>query len=181
MTKAKGKGPSFRLAQAPGPDQIRLFCYLFFNLSQRIDNARRRAYAGDLEVALISEAIALSAIEPLMRDPQMRDHFRSVRNVVGVEGQRGVNALSIAAATGIPRETVRRKIRKLIELGAITQVKRGEYVMKPGFLQRTENLALLQQAINDTIRFINTALDQGLFTLTGDEPTAPSSRTARPH
>ena len=153
-----------RVVRSPeGPDQFRLYSYLMFTLIQRIDRLRREVYAGDLDLASISEAIALSAIEARMRDPQFRDAYRSVAKQAGVAAQRGVNALSVAAATGIPRETVRRKIKKLIELGAIVEVKRGEYVMKPGFLQQDSVQERLGQALVDTTRFINDSLDQGLF------------------
>ena len=114
-------------------------------------------------MACIAEAIALSAIEARMRDPEFRDQYRAVTKVAGVEAQRGVNALSVSQATGIPRETTRRKIKKLIELGAILEVRRGEYVMKPGFLQQDLVMARLMQALVDTTRFINDSLDQGLF------------------
>jgi hypothetical protein len=148
---------------AIGADQLRLYSYLMFTLVQRIDRMRREVYAGDLDLASISEAIALSAIEARMRDPQFRDAYRSVARQAGIAAQRGVNALSVAAATGIPRETVRRKIKKLIELGAIVEVKRGEYVMKPGFLQQDSIQERLVRALADTTRFINDSLDQGLF------------------
>jgi hypothetical protein len=153
-----------RVVRSPeGPEQFRLFCYLMFNLIQRIDRLRREVYDGDLDLASISEAIALSAIEARMRDPEFRDAYRSVNKVIGVERQRGVNALSIAEATGIPRETTRRKIKKLIELGAIIEVRRGEYVMKPGFLQQDAVVTRTAQGLIDTTRFINESLDQGLF------------------
>lgn len=123
-------------ARRRAADQLRLYAYLMFTLVQRIDRMRRQVYADDLDLASISEAIALSAIEARMRDPQFREEYRRVSKEAGVAAQRGVNALSVAKATGIPRETVRCKIKKLIELGAIIQVRRGQYVTKPGFLQQ---------------------------------------------
>lgn len=153
-----------RIVRPPeAPDQFRLFCYVFFNFVQRVDRIRRKEYFDDIELAIISETIALSAIEPKMRDQGFREQFRSTRNVVGIEPQRGVNALSISAATGIPRETTRRKIKKLIALGAVVEVRRGEYVMKPGFLQLKSSQVALGQIVTDTVRFINDSLDQGLF------------------
>lgn len=152
-----------RLRSPDGPEQLRLYSYLMFTLVQRVDRLRREVYAGDLDLASISEAIALSAIEARMRDPQFRDAYRSVNRQAGIGAQRGVNALSVAAATGIPRETVRRKIKKLIDLGAIVEVKRGEYVMKPGFLQQAGVQERLTQGLAHTTRFINDSLSQGLF------------------
>jgi len=152
-----------RVRSPDGPEQLRLYSYLMFTLVQRVDRLRREVYAGDLDLASISEAIALSAIEARMRDPQFRDAYRGVGRQAGIAAQRGVNALSVAAATGIPRETVRRKIKKLVALGAIVEVKRGEYVMKPGFLQQDPVQERLTRALVDTTRFINDSLSQGLF------------------
>jgi hypothetical protein len=165
-TKPRAEKRKRRVVRSPeGPEQFRLFCYLMFTLVQRIDRLRREVYAGDLDLASISEAIALQAVEARMRDPEFRDAYRSVSKMVGIEGQRAANALSISQATGIPRETTRRKIKKLIELGALVEVRRGEYVMKPGFLQQDLVVSRLTQALVDTTSFINQSLDQGLFLL----------------
>lgn len=146
-----------------GPDQLRLYSYLMFTLIQRIDRLRREVYAGDLDLASISEAIGLSAIEARMRDPGFREAYSNVTRQTGIAAQRGVNTMSVSAATGIPRETVRRKIKKLVELGALVEVKRGEYVMKPGFLQQDSVQERMAQALVDTTRFINDSLAQGVF------------------
>jgi hypothetical protein len=148
---------------AADADQFRLFCYVFFNFVQRLDRVRRQTFFDDMELAIITDAIALSAIEPRMRDVAFRQQYRSVNKVVGVEPQRGVNALSVSQATGIPRETTRRKIKKLIEYGAVVEVKRGEYVLKPGFLQQKPVQEALDQIMVDTVRLMNDSLDQGLF------------------
>ncbi|NMG75875.1 hypothetical protein GPA25_13995 [Aromatoleum diolicum] len=44
---------------------------------------------------------------------------------------RPCNAYSIAAATGLPRETVRRKIVRLVELGWITRQENGHLYLTP--------------------------------------------------
>jgi hypothetical protein len=160
VLRRKRKG---RVVQPVGTDQMRLFLYLFFNFIQKLDRARRNAYFGDIELATISEAIALSAIEPSMRDSRFREQYRSVHNVVGVENQRGVNSLSVAAATGLPRETTRRKIKRLIKLGVVTELKSGGYVMRPGFLQQQALQEPFEQLMADTVRFINDSLSLGLF------------------
>jgi hypothetical protein len=154
---------------AAGPDQLRLFSYLFFNFIQRLDRSRREAYASDIDLATISEAIALGAIEPAMRNREFREQYRSIHTMVGVAPQRGINAYSISEATGIPRETTRRKIKKLIELGAIIEVGRAEYVMKPGFLQQHALRAPFAALVSDTARFINEAIDEGIFVISDEE------------
>ena len=82
-----------------------------------------------------------------MRVPEFHESFGDTRTIIGVEGQRGVNAFSIAEATGIPRETVRRKLKELVARGVLMEKERGRYVMAPGFLQKPENDAALQQVL----------------------------------
>jgi hypothetical protein len=157
-------GKARRVRRATGTaDRSRVFVYLLSTYLQRIDRERRSIYGGDLELASICEAIALAAVEPLMRDPAWRERYAGLDKVVGAQGQRAINALSVAETTGIPRETARRKIKKLVALGVITQVRRGEYIMTPGFLQQAAHPQRLDQVLADTIQLINDGLDQGLW------------------
>ena len=41
------------------------------------------------------------------------------RNAEEMKQMRGCNAFSLSEATGVPRETVRRKVKQLVELGLI--------------------------------------------------------------
>lgn len=53
---------------------------------------------------------------------------------------RPCNAYSIAAATGLPRETVRRKIVRLVELGWITRRGNGHLFLTPRAIEHFGNL-----------------------------------------
>ena len=103
-----------------------------------------------------------------MRDAAFRDKFSDLRSVIGIQGQHPVNALSIAEATGIPRETVRRKLKVLLEKGAIVEQSRGLYVIKPGFAQRPEHIAVIEEGMRDAIQFLNDCLRFGLVNLSQD-------------
>jgi len=47
--KARAGKRKGRVVRSPdGPEQLRLYSYLMFNLVQRIDRARREVYAGEL-------------------------------------------------------------------------------------------------------------------------------------
>jgi predicted transcriptional regulator len=80
--------------------------------------------------------------------------------VVGAAGQQGVNALSIAESTGLPRETTRRKIKKLIAMGMITETSKGEYIFTPGFAQQLKIYALIEKGLTDTVQFFNASLEK---------------------
>jgi len=96
--------------------------------------------------------------------------------VIGIEGQRAVNALSIAGATGIPRETVRRKLRVLLKRGILTEKTPGRYVITPGIAQRPENRAVFTGLMHETVRFMNQCLALGLVKPADPEPEKPRSR-----
>jgi DNA-binding transcriptional regulator YhcF (GntR family) len=157
MTDRRG-----HLQLARGNADSRLFVHLLPNFIHRADHARRGLYGGDLDLAAVGETVAMVAIEPAMRDLAFRQTFHDLPSMIGLERQQAVNALTIAEATGIPRETVRRKLKQLLELGLITEKGRGRYVIKPGMPQQPENLAAAESAMRDTLQFMNDCLSLGL-------------------
>jgi hypothetical protein len=153
----------------------RVFAYLLVSFLARADHLRRKQFEDDIDLAVIAEAVAIAAIDPRMRDPEFVREFSSIDKVVGVERQRGVNALSIAAATGIPRETARRKIKRLLALGVLAETGRGKYVLKPGYLQTPVMRGLYEELTRATVRFVNDCFDQRILQLAGaSSPQAES-------
>ena len=148
----------------------RLFAYLLVSFLSRAEQLRRKHFEDDIDLAVIAKAVAMAAIDPQMRDPEFVREFRSIDDVVGTERQRGVNALSIAAATGIPRETARRKIKRLLALGVLSETGRGKYVLKPGYLQSPQAKALFEELTRASIRFINECFDQRVLQVGASSP-----------
>ena len=155
--------PEGRLVLAESHANSRLFVYMLGNFIHRLERTRRDVYFGDLDLARVAETIGAAGVEPGMRDATFRDQHRSFDSIVGVEGQRAVNATSIAAATGIPRETVRRKLDRLLKLGFIVEKGRARYVLKPGVLQQPERQAAFAFGIQQTVQLMNECLEQGLL------------------
>jgi DNA-binding MarR family transcriptional regulator len=86
--------------------------------------ACRRSFDGDLDLFLVLAVIGDRTFSERHADPNLTyDEFRSV----GTPGTRpiDINLRSIAAFSGIPRETVRRKIAELESRGWITRNKDG--------------------------------------------------------
>ncbi|HSS85096.1 MAG TPA: hypothetical protein VLL30_15140 [Reyranella sp.] len=133
--RATTVAPEGRLVLAESGANSRLFIYMLGNYIHRIERERRDFYFDDLDLARVAEVIGASGVEPGMRDAAFRAQHATFDSVVGVEGQRAVNATSIASATGIPRETVRRKLKQLLKLGVIVEKGRARYVLRPGMLQ----------------------------------------------
>lgn len=158
-------------------DHSRLGGALLFSFMQRMDASRRRMWFGDIDLASIMSTIALAAIEAPMRDPAFREKYRSLDTVIGVAGQRGVNATSVAAATGIPRQTVRRKIKRLLSLGVIVEVGASTYVIKPGFLQRPGMDEAWERVFQYMTQLFNDCLRNGVFELDPSVSTKAQRRS----
>ena len=147
-----------------GESGTRLFIHLLLNFIHRTDRERRAFYGDDLDIAAIAETVGIGALEPVIRDPAFRKEFADYDKVVGMERQRPVNALSVSAATGIPRETVRRKLKVLLARGLLIE-KDGGYVYRPGVLQQPRHKAAFERGMRDTLQFINECLKLGLLRL----------------
>jgi predicted transcriptional regulator len=157
--RARRKG---HLELVRGQGDSRPFIHLLMNFLHRADRNRRSLYSGDLDLAAVGETVGLAAIEPESRKPEFREKFGDFRTVMGLEGQRPVGALTISQATGIPRETVRRKLKLLLERGVIVEKTRGAYVFKPGFIQQPEPLELVEYGMRDALQFMNDCVTLGL-------------------
>ncbi len=145
---------------AKGTPPSRIFVTTLVNFLHRIDELRRSAYDGDLDLAVVGEAVGLNGSEPMRRDSKFQEEFGDYRVMLGVEGQQPTNAMSVAAAIGIPRETARRKLKLLEQRGMLVKTE-GGYVLKPGFIQSPKNLALADRAMRETVQFINACFSQG--------------------
>jgi predicted ArsR family transcriptional regulator len=99
-----------------------------------------------------------------MRDPAFREAFGDYNTVVGTARQRPINALSVSEATGIPRETVRRKLKALVEKGVLIE-KNGGYVYKPGNVQEPQRREIFQRGMSNTVQFVNECLKLRLLQL----------------
>lgn len=154
--------PEGRVVLADSSAVSRLFILLIGNYLHRIERERRGLYGGDLDLALVAEIIGTAAIEPGMRDAAFRAKHNTFESVIGVEGQRAVNATSIASTSGIPRETVRRKLKRLLELGEIVEKGRARYVTKPGTVQRQQKQEAFARGIQQTVQFMNECLENGV-------------------
>jgi hypothetical protein len=139
-----------------------MFVYLAGNYLHRIERERRQLYYGDLALALVAELIGTAGVEPGMRDAAFRHKHRDFSSAIPVAEQRAMNASSIATAAGILRETVRRKIRKLLELGFIVEKEPARYVLRPAILLQPERQAAFGRGIEQTVRFINELLENGV-------------------
>ncbi|HEX2887729.1 hypothetical protein [Vineibacter terrae] len=152
----------FRLAHKDHDATSRLFAMAFGRYFQRVCRLQRELSQGDIDLAIIAGAAGIVVTDALMRDATQRRDFADIRTIVG-ERQRGCNALSLAEATGLPRETVRRKMKQLVEMGILVRRGTRDYVWQPGVLQSPPYQRLFEELSAETLRLLNTCLEDGIY------------------
>ncbi len=90
------------------------YCWYQFNKFWFIYIGRWREELKDLEVFTIGMVVLINAIKNTKFTPKKSD-INSYRKEIMGSDKRGVNAMSIADITGIPRPTVVRKLKYLID------------------------------------------------------------------
>ena len=158
------QGKQLRIARCKYDEKSRIFAVAFVRFFQQICRLQTTLFEGDIDLVIVGGAVAIASIESRMREADFRKEFASANVVVGTERQRGCNALSVAEATGLPRETVRRKIKRLIKLGILARRGVGDYVLQPGVLLSPPFVTLFRDLSDQTIRLVNECLDEEVFT-----------------
>lgn len=98
------------------------------------------AFDRDLLLPLLLGEIALYNLGALeLQDAPMKELVSAASGSVAAK-MKPCNAYSIALATGLPRETVRRKIHRLVELGWITRHSNGHLFVSTEALVHFGNL-----------------------------------------
>lgn len=87
----------------------------------------------DYERAIIALSVTMGNVQHLVNSPDL-EPYADLSTIIPPELQRPVTRLAITRATGLPRETVRRKVAALIEAGVLIKDQRGGVRMTPGLL-----------------------------------------------
>ena len=93
-----------------------------------------RANLSDYDCVMIMIAVIAITSEPLMR-AGLDAEFRTLRTPIDPKLVRKANISSIAHATGLNRETARRKINDLIEQDLLARLDDGSIGFRPGLVQ----------------------------------------------
>jgi hypothetical protein len=73
------------------------------------------------------------------------------------------NVSSIASATGINRETTRRKVNALVEQGLLVRGADGSIAFTPGILQQASTLTLVRRQLDGVVRLANELIRMGVL------------------
>jgi hypothetical protein len=115
----------------------------------RVMHEAVRLYEADLEAFVIYMAVACSSVAGAMRDPELA--FGAHNGPPPESAFRPVSRRAIAASTGLPRETVRRKIALMIERGYLVEEASGVRT-RPGVLQERRNSEFADRLIREIQR-----------------------------
>lgn len=119
-----------------------------------------RSNVKDYDSAMILLAVvAISAGRLLRRDlePELRDMQAPLPEGILAT----CNISSIASATGLNRETTRRRVRALIERGFLVKLKDGSIGFRPGYLQRPESADLVRIQLESFARTADALVRDG--------------------
>jgi len=97
----------------------------------------------DYERMVIYLVIANSNVQSIVNIPEKFTPFAATNVIIPAELQRPATRSAIARATGLPRETVRRKVAGMIDSGMLTADAKGGLILTPGILASRQIAELL--------------------------------------
>lgn len=101
----------------------------------------------DSDSAMIALAIAVIMAERLMRS-ELDPDLESLTVPMPLEALSKCNISSVASATGLNRETVRRKVNRLVEIGMVVK-EDGGIRLAPGFTQQALAQDVVQRQFDE--------------------------------
>lgn len=128
--------------------------------SRAMENWRRDV--GDNDRAMILLAVVAITGERLTRTELPQD-LCSVATALPPGYAANCNISSIAAATGLNRETTRRKVGELVERGYLCRCPAGDICYPPERQQDPDTLEFLRKQIEAVARFANEAIRDGVL------------------
>jgi hypothetical protein len=119
-------------------------------------------YNHDYEMAIIFMTISNRATEKVMSDPKLREQYSSYRNTIPPEHALLISRMALARATGLPRETVRRKVAKLIEMGWVIELA-GGLRARPDLNRHSNYIGAIEPLAQNLRRLFTMLLAIGAF------------------
>jgi hypothetical protein len=100
-------------------------------------------FGHEYDKMMIYLVIATSGIQNIVHAPEKFAPYWSTNTTIPAEMQHPVTRSAIARATGLPRETVRRKVAAMLDSDLLTIDPRGGLRLTPGILAHTRIARLL--------------------------------------
>ena len=116
----------------------------------------------DHDSAMILVAVVAISSERLLRT-ELSPEEKALATAITPDKLARCNVSSIASATGINRETTRRKVNILIEKGLLVRQAGGNIAFAPGILQRESILVLFRRQLEAVSRLANDLIRMGVL------------------
>jgi hypothetical protein len=127
-----------------------------------------RSHLGvDHDSALIILATAAITMEKFTRlefDPELK----KIRSAMPPELLTRCNISSIAAATGLNRETTRRKVQALAKAGILLTDRKGSFRLSPDYTLSVGTSEMLRSQLQTVVRATNELLKDGILLASAD-------------
>ncbi len=114
----------------------------------------------DYEAAILFLMISNRNSEKAMNDPKLRELYGSYRATIPPEHALLISRMALARATGLPRETVRRKVAKLIDKGWVIELP-GGLRARPDLNRHSEYVRTLEPQAQNLRRLFAMLLTSG--------------------
>jgi hypothetical protein len=127
----------------------------------------------DCDRAMILVAVAAITAERILRGDHSGIHA-TLDEPLPAGLMARCNVSSIAGATGLNRETTRRKVDSLIEKGLLVRLGNGTITFAPGVIQEQSTQELVRRQLDGIVRTANDLVHDGVLEFTkaeaGDSP-----------
>jgi hypothetical protein len=120
-----------------------------------------RELVDDCDKLLILMAVAAITGERFTRGDALEEPYRDLRTTIPKDRNQYGNVTSIAAATGLNRETTRRKINELIEARILMRTAGTRVRFNPASRQVDRVLDLVRRQLDVVIRHTNELIRDG--------------------
>jgi hypothetical protein len=125
-----------------------------------MENWRRNV--GDYDSAIVLLAVVAITSGRLLRT-DVEPELRNIAQPFPEEELAKCSFSSIAAATGLNRETTRRKVLHLIERGYLVRLSDGSIRFSPGYIQQPRTADLVRVQLDSFARAANDLARDGVF------------------
>lgn len=142
--------------------------YLAYNCVLSLQIASQRVHKTDPSEYLVFSVVACANLQRRMRElSSLRED--AIEQIPTNESNVPMSRRRIAEATGLPRETVRRIVQKLIRRGLLVEADDG-YILVPAGLIRSDDFAWEPEVVmGPVMAMVQSLLNIGVLKLVGAE------------
>ena len=123
---------------------------------------RWKEWSGDSDRAMLLLAVVAIKSERLLRT-EIEPEARTLAQAIRRDRLAKCNISSLASATGLNRETTRRKVKSLVDQGLLVRLEDGSIDLSPGFSQQERAQRLVRRQLDGVVRFANELARMGVI------------------